>query len=129
NARRPLQSAIIGTDQRVERRRGVSMHAVLSKALAILFLMGAVLIVRDGVAAAQPYPPPGPAGPVATVVSGAGDITTVVEQYRNLLGPNNGGEPGTRGTGRREINWDGVPDELSAPNFLLPDFFNDAAAP
>jgi hypothetical protein len=73
--------------------------------------------------AAQPY------GPAPTVISGSGDITGVVEAYRGLLGPNNGGEPGSRGTGRREINWDGVPDELAAPNFLPPDFFNDAAAP
>src|SRR5436190_1667664 len=58
-----------------------------------------------------------------TVVSGAGDITAVVEQYRTLLGTNNGGEPGSRGTGRREINWDKVPDNLAAPNFLPPDFF------
>jgi hypothetical protein len=84
------------------------------------------MIGQNGVAVANLQPPPGQ-NPV--VISGAGDITAVVEQYRNLLGPNNGGEPGSRGTGRREINWDGVPDELSAPNFLPPSFFNDAAAP
>src|SRR4029453_7753585 len=68
-------------------------------------------------------------GPVPTVVSGAGDISGVVEQYRALLGPDNGGDPGSRGSGGREINWDKVPDELAAPNFLPPDFFNNAAAP
>ena len=73
--------------------------------------------------------PQTPAAPVATVIAGAGDITAVVEQYRNLLGANNGGVPGSQGTGRREINWDGVPDDLAAPNFMPPDFFNAATAP
>ena len=62
--------------------------------------------------------------PAPTVVSGAGDIAAAVEQYRNLLGPNNGGAPGAKVTGRREINWDGVPDSLASPNFLPGDFFN-----
>jgi hypothetical protein len=65
-----------------------------------------------------------------TVVSAAGDITAAVEQYRALLGgPNNGGTPGTQPGGRREINWDGVPDEFSAPNFLPADFFNAPTDP
>lgn len=64
------------------------------------------------------------------VVSGAGDITAVVEQYRQLLGGvNNGGAPGQNPSGYREINWDGVPDELAAPNFMPPDFFNDTTEP
>ena len=64
------------------------------------------------------------------VVTGTGDITSVVEQYRALLGENNGGDPGTKGpTGYREINWDTVPDNVSAPNFYVPDFFNAPEAP
>ena len=63
------------------------------------------------------------------VVSGAGDITAVVERYRTLLGPDNGGEPVSKPTGRREINWDKVPDESAAPNFLAGDFFNAPKAP
>ncbi len=64
------------------------------------------------------------------VVTGASDITSAVEQYRALLGENNGGDPGTKGpTGYREINWDTVPDNLSAPNFYVPDFFNAPEAP
>ena len=64
-----------------------------------------------------------------TVVSASGDITATVTQYRDLLGANNGGVPGSKPDGRREINWDGVPDELSAPNPYQGDFFNQPAEP
>lgn len=68
--------------------------------------------------------------PVPVVVSGAGDVTTTVERYRQLLGGvNNGGEPGSRASGYRELNWDSIPDELAAPNFYTPDFFNAPTAP
>lgn len=64
------------------------------------------------------------------VLTAAGEITSTVEQYRALLGENNGGDPGTKGpTGYREINWDTLPDELSAPNFYVSDFFNQPEAP
>ncbi len=64
-----------------------------------------------------------------TVVAGSGNIAPIVDLYRSLLGPDNGGEPGSKGSGRREINWDGVPDELAAPNLLPPAFFNGQSAP
>jgi hypothetical protein len=65
-----------------------------------------------------------------TVVAGAGDITLIVAAYRALLGdPNNGGAPVAHDTGRREINWDGVPDQLATPNFLPGDFFNATTDP
>jgi hypothetical protein len=64
------------------------------------------------------------------VISGAGDISTVVDEYRSLLGSDNGVEPGSKGpSGFREINWDGVPDEMAAPNFMPSDFFNAPEAP
>lgn len=64
------------------------------------------------------------------IVTASGDMTSVVEEYRALLGENNGGEPGTKGpSGYREINWDTIPDELSAPNFFVSDFFNSPDAP
>jgi len=64
------------------------------------------------------------------VVTGTGDITSTVEEYRALLGENNGGDPGTKGpTGYREINWDTIPDEFSAPNFYPSNFFNAPEAP
>jgi hypothetical protein len=63
-------------------------------------------------------------GSEPTVVSGAGDIEPLVEEYRALLGPDNGGAPEAHGSGRREINWDAVPDEFAAPDALPSDFFN-----
>ncbi len=63
------------------------------------------------------------------VVSGAGDIKAVVEQYRTLLGNNNGGVPGSQNGGRREIDWDGVTDDHAAPNLYPGDFFNGAQEP
>jgi len=58
------------------------------------------------------------------VITAAGDIQSAMDQYRDLLGPNNGGVAGPIQDGRREINWDGVPDEFAAPNFYPVDFFN-----
>src|SRR5579859_3984770 len=72
---------------------------------------------------------PTAAGSQPVVVSAAGDISAAVDQYRGLLGDNNGGGPGGKPAGRREINWDGVPDAQSAPNLMPPDFFNSSTAP
>jgi len=56
-----------------------------------------------------------------TVIKAIGDIQNDVEAFRNLLGPLST-TPGAT-TGRREINWDGVPDSLQ--DVALPlDFFN-----
>lgn len=44
------------------------------------------------------------------IVSGVGDITASVNQFRNLLGEPLNVVPGST-VGRREINWDAVPDE------------------
>lgn len=86
--------------------------------MVLAFLLPAVLLASCG------------GGRAPQIVTAAGDITAAVEQYRALLGENNGGEPGTKGaSGYREINWDGVPDEFSAPNFYAPDFFNAPEAP
>lgn len=73
----------------------------------------------------------GLAGSVASVrgavftSSGAApaDIQASVDGFRAALGANNG-VGGSFATGRREINWDGVPDAVSAPNNLPANFFN-----
>jgi len=67
------------------------------------------------------------AAPVVYQAYGAApaDIQTTVDSYRAALGePNNGATPGSQPWGRREINWDGVPDSFAAPNKLPGDFFN-----
>ena len=56
------------------------------------------------------------------VISGTGDITSKVNEFRQILGSQLNTAPGAVG-GRREINWDGVPaDLLNKP--LAGDFFN-----
>jgi hypothetical protein len=63
-------------------------------------------------------------------VRGVGDISPAVKRFRQLLGgTNNGGGPGHHKGGRRELNWDGVPDRFAAPNALPGTFFNATAAP
>jgi hypothetical protein len=52
------------------------------------------------------------------------DVTAALNTYRAALGTLNPNNPGSVGSGRREINWDGVPDSASAPNAFPADFFN-----
>ena len=54
----------------------------------------------------------------------AAAIQSAVDAYRADLGTLNPNIAGSFGSGRREINWDGVPDAFSSPNALPPDFFN-----
>jgi hypothetical protein len=51
------------------------------------------------------------------------DIQAAVDEFRSLLGDNNG-VGGTFQGGRREINWDGIPDRFAAPNDMPANFFN-----
>jgi len=55
----------------------------------------------------------------------AAAITPTVNNYRNALGTLNPNNPGSLPSGRREINWDGVPDASSDPNLFPGNFFND----
>src|SRR5206468_11860563 len=66
------------------------------------------------------------ADPEVFEASGAtpADILTEVNAFRDFLGNNNGIGGTFFGIGRREINWDGVPDAFSAPNLLPANFFN-----
>jgi hypothetical protein len=68
-----------------------------------------------------------------TVFSGSGSdaaaIRTAVDDFRAAVGTavNPPGSPGSP-TGRREINWDGVPDTVASPNDFPADFFNRNSA-
>jgi hypothetical protein len=66
------------------------------------------------------------ANPVAFSAAGRtpADIQASVDAFRNFLGGKNNGVGGTFPNGRREINWDGVPDAFAAPNNLPANFFN-----
>ncbi len=68
--------------------------------------------------------------PQPQVFSAAGAVQTAMDGFRTALGgANNGGVPGSFLTGRREINWDAVPDSLCSPNGYPVDFFNGPTAP
>lgn len=69
-----------------------------------------------------------PAHAVLTVFSASGpdaaSIQATVDSFRAALGTLRLPGVGSFGSGRREINWDGVPDGFSDPNSLPGDFFN-----
>ena len=66
------------------------------------------------------------AAPVVFEAAGptAADIHDAVADFQDFLGPLNPNVVGSFASGRREINWDGVPDAFAAPHLLPPDFFN-----
>ena len=51
-------------------------------------------------------------------------LLPVVDLYRADLGALNPNVVGSFGSGRREINWDGVPDGVASPNAFPANFFN-----
>ena len=64
-------------------------------------------------------------GAVFTATGAApADIQATVDSFRTALGALNANVAGSFPAGRREINWDGVPDGFSAPNSLPANFFN-----
>jgi hypothetical protein len=69
--------------------------------------------------------PTAPDAPRSQVVTGSGDVTGSVAEFRALLGdPVNGATAGSQAAGRREINWDGVPANLTNNAAFPGDFFN-----
>lgn len=70
----------------------------------------------------------GVAGWAQAVYSAAGAdaaaVVGAVDEFRAALGPLNANVAGSFADGRREINWDGVPDAFAAPNLLPANFFN-----
>jgi hypothetical protein len=98
-------------------RRVRAASAVLLS--ASMFVVGAATSTA-GAGSSKPKP---------VIVRGAGDLAPVVARYQDLLGDDNGGVPQSFATGRREINRDAVPDEVSQPNSYPSDFFNAPTEP
>ena len=63
--------------------------------------------------------------PQVVVVAGNGDITSKINEFRNLLGSTLNTTKGHT-EGRRELNWDGVPDMFASQKIPF-DFFNPVA--
>jgi hypothetical protein len=86
-----------------------SIRNLLSSSIALLMMANAIW-----------------AAPVVRQVGGANPaaIQATVDQFRTDLGGSNNGVGGSFQTGRREINWDGVPDAFAEPNDLPVNFFN-----
>ena len=66
------------------------------------------------------------AAPVVRQGTGANTaaLQSIVDTFRADLGGSNNGVGGSFINGRREINWDGVPDAFAEPNDFPLDFFN-----
>lgn len=85
------------------------------------FMNGVLIVGIVGVSS------PSLALPIVEQGSGANPaaIQASVDAFRADLGnPLNANVAGSFPNGRREINWDGVPNNLAAPNNLPADFFN-----
>jgi hypothetical protein len=70
------------------------------------------------------------AAPVVFEAAGSApaEIQAAVDEFRNFFGGHNNGVGGSFVDGRREINWDAVPDGFAAPNNLPANFFNKNSA-
>lgn len=60
----------------------------------------------------------------SSAAGSAADIQTQLDAFRTSLGPLNANTVGSFGSGRREINWDGVLNGFASPNGLPSNFFN-----
>lgn len=79
------------------------------------FVLGTALLSATAPQAATVFSAVGPT---------AADIQSTVDAFRDTLGSLNGNLPVNVAGGRREVNWDGVPDAVSDPAAFPSDFFN-----
>ena len=85
--------------------------------ISLFLLVSFALLVFIGSASAAPVVRQGTGANTAA-------LQAIVDQFRTDLGGANNGVGGSFTSGRREINWDGVPDSFSEPNNFPIDFFN-----
>jgi hypothetical protein len=90
----------------------------------LLFLFVVAFAVSIAVSSAAQAGGAPPVNVQQAAGTSAAAIQSSVDAYRADLGALNPNVPGSFGSGRREINWDGVPDAFAAPNLLPADFFN-----
>lgn len=57
------------------------------------------------------------------------NITPTVNNFRSALGALNSNDGNHQAAGRREVNWDDVPDNLADPNTLPGNYYNSASTP
>lgn len=91
---------------------------LLAAAFAALVLAGCE---KDEYEDKTPPPPP------PNIVSASGNLTNAINQFRTLIGDPLNTAPGATG-GRREVNWDGAPADVTNNNLFPPDFFNNTDA-
>ncbi|MEO5859020.1 MAG: VCBS repeat-containing protein [Pyrinomonadaceae bacterium] len=84
---------------------------------AKLFIVGLAVAISSATASAQVIQR-GAFGANPAAIQGA------VDQFRADLGELNPNTAQTFSSGRREINWDGVPNGVASPNPISGDFFN-----
>ncbi len=88
------------------------------------YFIGLALILTLGiVSCSKNYDAPAVPTVKSTIVTGTGDITASLTQFRSILGDQLNTTP-NQTTGRREINWDAVPTASTNVNGFPLDFFN-----
>ncbi|MBC7889178.1 MAG: hypothetical protein H7Z13_14980 [Ferruginibacter sp.] len=102
------------------------MNTVPFRMLAA-FTMAGVLVLSTSCNKDDKYNnTPLPGLPVATVLKSSGDSAAIIgtiNQFRSILGDSLNAVPG-KTSGRREVNWDGVPANLTNNELFPLDFFN-----
>jgi len=97
------------------------------RSIAVMLMAAATLTVSCSKNDDNDYhtdPPTQPPAPIkSTVISASGDLTAALTQFRSILGDSLNITPG-KTSGRREVNWDGVPAAQTNNNTFPFDFFN-----